>query len=219
MISIMPPGVVHCVWSTEACLARGGHFLSGMTLLDTVAANMMFKRTVLPPTNAFHNSVLQVVVARRALLIIQRWETELQMYCRRRDRVRWARDTEELPRSPDDDLVTHPDGKACEWFALLFLVRTIAPAKLDSDNDRLSYTHDHLQAAILKTVIFIEFWTKRTRSVKFARSIERAVGELMCYGRMTKSEVHELPTFWRPQAGEDFPPNLEDHSALQNQSG
>lgn len=199
-------------------MARGGHFLSGQTLPDTVAVNMMFKRTVLLPTNAFNNSVLQVVVARRVLSIVQRWEAELQIYCRRRDRVRWAGNTEELPSPSGDDANTSSNEKACEWFALLFLIRSIAPTKLDSSSNMLVYTHDHLEAAILKAVLFVEFWSKRTRSTKFSVSIKSALGEFMAYARMTESEVDRLPTLWQPGPGEDYPPSLESYLGPQVRS-
>jgi len=208
----MPPGTVHCIWSAETCLTRGGHFLSGQTLTETLAVNMLIKHVEHPPTNASHNSVLQMVVARRVLLIIQVWESELEAYCRRRDRVKWARNTDDLPSLPGEVAsATQTAGRACDWFALSFLLRNIAPTMFDNQSEKLLYAYHNVQSVHLKAALFVEFWTKRTRSTNFAASVEEAAKRFLEHVHAKNSQVQPLPSFWQPEVGNAYPPSLPDY--------
>jgi len=213
----MPPGVVHCVLSTEPCLARGGHFLSGHTLPETLGVNLMIKRIEHPPINASHNSVLQMVVARHVLLIIQLWEAELEVYCRQRNRVKWARNSDDLPLLPGEVGPTpRTAGRACDWFALSFILRSFAPTMFDNESEKLPYAYHNVDSAHLKATLFVEFWTKRTRSTNFALSVKEAASNFLKNVQAKGNEAQPLPDFWEPKDGDDFPPSLPDYPPTEN---
>jgi len=206
---IMPPGTAHCVFSTEPCLARGGHFLHDDLMHQTVAVNMLFRRTTFAPTNAAHNCVLQMFVARRVQRIMQRWRHELQQYCRHREMVKWASDDEPLvPPWPEQYPVSDQDlGLSPKWFALLYIVRYIAPECADQEMDRLPLITDQVANTVEKAELFTEFWTKRTRSTCFSEAIKSAAISMLADCGGQPSDVPNFPEVWQPAEGE-YPASL-----------
>jgi len=207
----MPPGTAHCVLSTEPCFARGGHYLHDDLLDRTAAVSMLFRLTPRPPTNAFHNSVLQLFVARKVQLIMHPWRMELQRYCRRRARVEWATDNDPVaPPWPEHYPVDEDDmGGSPEWIAMLYLVRYLAPRNLDQETDWLPFTKEQVDYTVEKAELFVEFWTKRSRSTLFAATIEAVARRMLTFSGGNMAHVKGFPQYWRPKEGEDYPPSIE----------
>jgi len=206
----MPPGTAHCVLSTESCFARGGHYLHDDLLDRTAAVSMLFRLTPLPPTNAFHNNVLQLFVSRKVQLIMHTWRLELQRYCRQRDRVRWATDNDPIaPQWPEHYPVDEDDmGGSPEWFSLLYIIRHIAPRDLDQETDQLPFAKEQVDYTVEKAQLFVEFWTKRTRSTCFAAAIETVALRMLTFCGGKRDDVKGFLPYWQPAEKEGYPPSL-----------
>lgn len=191
-------------------MTRGGHYLHDRLLDDTVAVSLLFSSTPHPPTNAFHNSVLQVFVARRVQRIMERWEDELRRYCRQCDRVVWAPDTEPIaPAWPEQHPVTDEDmGAAVDWFAMLYIVHHVAPSRLDHLVDRLHFAEEQVGNTLEKAQLFVDFWTKRVRSTDFAVAIAATARNMMMSADGMLEDVDGIPGYWEPKDGAEYPPSL-----------
>jgi len=191
-------------------MTRGGHYLHDNLLDDTVAVSLLFSSTSLPPTNAFHNTVLQMFVARRVQRIMERWEQELRRYCRQPNQVKWALNTEPVaPAWPEQHTVTEDDmGLAVDWFAMLYLVRYVAPSRLDHEVDRLHFAEEQVANTVEKAQLFVGFWTKRVRSTDFAVAIAATARNMMLLANGNLEDIDEFPDYWQPADGAEYPPTL-----------
>jgi len=184
--------------------------MSDSTLKQTIAVNILLHTIPKPPTNASHCCLLQMLVARHVQRILRRWESQLQVYCRKQDRVKWAVDTREWPVWPEDHEYTDTNpGSSADWIAALYIIRHVAPSRLDHAADHLDYATDQLELAVEKTVLFVEFWTKRTRNIDLSCTIDGLAKDMINEAGGQFEEVDDYPTHWELQEDEEYPPSLQ----------
>jgi len=141
-----------------------------------------------------------MIVARQVLQLIQRYEFPFRSFASQEPEFR------RIPREPNvDPLVIQMADVASDniddfvdWFALLFIVGSIAPESFDSGTELLAYAHTHLRRTINKAVEFVEFQAVAAQSNDFADKIDMAATEMATQIRKRDwSTIRDYPKLWR----------------------
>jgi len=201
----MPPGILHCVLTIQDSLTQGGHYLSNQLLHRCVRVNQELSAQSDRHTNACHHTALHMFVARHVLHLLQPYEFELHIFdARGQDRVKWAEDTEEWPLSS----TKQPTASVyfAHWIALLFTVRTVAPASADNDLERLAYADILIDRTIEKVILFCKFWSMRTRSTYFHSAVQNSLSGMTNQFTRRRIRLRDEPKFWVLKPGQQYPP-------------
>ena len=201
----MPPGILHCVLTIEDSLTQGGHYLSSPLLHRCVRINQELSAQSDRHTNACHHTALHMFVARHVLHLLQPYEFELHRFAAGDEkRVKWATRQDEWPLSP----VPQENASIyfADWLALLFTVRTVAPASDDNDVERLAYAEALVDRTIEKVLLFCKFWSMRTRTTFLHSAVLNSLSGMT--SQLTKRAIPLLdePNFWVLQDDEEYPP-------------